>query len=63
MKRVILTKYGFIRFPEEDFHDDFEDEEDPDDNPLPLGWLIHAVLGLLVLLVLIAHTPKKPLSL
>lgn len=22
MKRVILTKYGFIRFPEEDFHDD-----------------------------------------
>lgn len=22
MKRVVLTKYGFIRFPEEDFHDD-----------------------------------------
>ena len=22
MKRIILTKYGFIRFPEEDFHDD-----------------------------------------
>ncbi len=22
MKRVILTKYGFTRFPEEDFHDD-----------------------------------------
>ena len=22
MKRIVLTKYGFIRFPEEDFHDD-----------------------------------------
>lgn len=39
---------------EEDFHDDFEDEEEPDDNPMPLGWLLHAVLGLLALLLLVA---------
>lgn len=39
---------------EEDFHDDFEDEEDPDDNPLPLGWLIYAALGLMILLLLTA---------
>jgi len=39
---------------EEDFHDDFEDEEDPDDNPLPLGWILYSVLGLLILLILAA---------
>ena len=37
---------------EEDFHDDFEDEEDPDDNPLPLTWLAYAALSLLILLLL-----------
>ena len=39
---------------EENFHDDLEDEEESDVNPLPLDWVLYAALGLIILLLLIA---------